>query len=187
MAERRRKGLCFNCDEQYVRGHKCQRLFYLEVTDPDGTDLPEEAAHQEPPPLISLHVITGIRSADTMQIRVAIGPHVLTALLDSGSTHNFVSEVAAHKVGLRFDDSSGARVTVANGDRVACRGVALNVAIRVDDDHFQVDCYAIPLDCYDLVLGVQFLRTLGPILWDFDDLCLAFWHRDRRVLWHGLG
>ena len=101
MAERRRQGLCFNCDEQYVRGHKCQRLFYLEVTDTDDNDLPEEAAHQEePPPLISLHAITSIRSADTMQIRVAIGPHVLTALLDSGSTHNFVSEVAAHKVGL---------------------------------------------------------------------------------------
>ena len=87
MAERHRQGLCFNCDEQYVHGHKCQRLFYLEVTDDDDdTDLPEETAHQEEsPPLISLHAITGIRSADTMHIRVAIGPHVLTALLDSGS------------------------------------------------------------------------------------------------------
>jgi hypothetical protein len=27
--ERQRKGLCFNCDEPYVRGHVCQRLFYL--------------------------------------------------------------------------------------------------------------------------------------------------------------
>jgi hypothetical protein len=33
MADRRRQGLCYNCDEPYVRGHKCQRLFYLEVTD----------------------------------------------------------------------------------------------------------------------------------------------------------
>ena len=69
------------------------------TTDPDDTDLPEETTHQEePPPLIALHAITGIRSADTMQIRVAIGPHVLTALLDSSSTHNFVSGVAAHRV-----------------------------------------------------------------------------------------
>lgn len=30
---RRRQGLCFNCDEPYVRGHVCQRLFYLEVDD----------------------------------------------------------------------------------------------------------------------------------------------------------
>ena len=35
LAERRRQGLCYSCDEQYSPDHKCQRLFYLEVTDPD--------------------------------------------------------------------------------------------------------------------------------------------------------
>ena len=33
LAERREKGLCFNCDEKFSRGHRCQRLFYLEVID----------------------------------------------------------------------------------------------------------------------------------------------------------
>ena len=28
--ERRRQGLCYNCDEPYVPGHVCQWLFYLE-------------------------------------------------------------------------------------------------------------------------------------------------------------
>lgn len=50
-----------------------------------------------------------------------------------------------------------------------------------------VDCYAILLDCYDVVLGVKYLRSLGPILWDFDDLCMAFWHQGRRILWRGIG
>ena len=31
--ERRRQGLCFNCDEPYTPGHACPRLFYLEVAD----------------------------------------------------------------------------------------------------------------------------------------------------------
>jgi hypothetical protein len=35
MAERRRQGLCYNCDELFVRGHHCQRLFYLEVSAND--------------------------------------------------------------------------------------------------------------------------------------------------------
>jgi hypothetical protein len=33
MAERRKLGLCYNCDEQFVHGYKCARLFYLEVPD----------------------------------------------------------------------------------------------------------------------------------------------------------
>src|SRR3990170_4776347 len=31
--ERRRQGLCFNCDETYMPGHVCPRLFYLEAAD----------------------------------------------------------------------------------------------------------------------------------------------------------
>lgn len=50
---------------------------------------------------------------------------------------------------------------VANGDRMACRGLAYDVAICIGEEHFMVDCYSIPLDCYDMVLGVAWLRTLG--------------------------
>ncbi|KAK8951685.1 hypothetical protein KSP39_PZI004151 [Platanthera zijinensis] len=35
MLQRRAHGLCYNCDEQYTRGHKCNRLFYLHVEDSD--------------------------------------------------------------------------------------------------------------------------------------------------------
>ena len=37
--ERRRKGLCFNCDELYVPGHVCPRLFYLETVDDVAADV----------------------------------------------------------------------------------------------------------------------------------------------------
>jgi hypothetical protein len=37
MADRCRQDLCYNCDKPFVRGHHCQRHFYLEVTaDDDG-------------------------------------------------------------------------------------------------------------------------------------------------------
>ena len=39
LLERRRQGLCFNCDEPYTPGHACSRLFYLEVAD----YIPEDA------------------------------------------------------------------------------------------------------------------------------------------------
>jgi len=50
MALRRKQGLCYNCDEPYVRGHKCARLFFLEVADyiveePDDADPDDGAGH----------------------------------------------------------------------------------------------------------------------------------------------
>jgi len=106
MAERRKQGLCYNCDEPYVRGHKCARLFFLEASDylveePEEVDtVPATAAPSQSPfdpeePLISLSAITGIRMEDTMQLRVQISAHEFRALLNSGSTHNFVSLPAA--------------------------------------------------------------------------------------------
>ncbi|KAG6489677.1 hypothetical protein ZIOFF_050953 [Zingiber officinale] len=46
MAERRAKGLCFNYDESYSTGHKCKRLFWIEVPDDDreGEEEREEVA-----------------------------------------------------------------------------------------------------------------------------------------------
>ncbi|XP_048559795.1 uncharacterized protein LOC125540230 [Triticum urartu] len=39
LLERRRQGLCFNCDEPYTPAHACPRLFYLAVAD----YIPEDA------------------------------------------------------------------------------------------------------------------------------------------------
>lgn len=112
MADRCKLGLCYNCDEPYVRGHKCPHLFYLEVTDyvvkepeddepPAATDT-EAAAFDPEQPMISLHAIAEIRTEDTMQLYVTIGNEQFVALLDSGSTHNFVSGNITRCVGLQF-------------------------------------------------------------------------------------
>ena len=104
-----------------------------------------------------------------------------------GSTHNFICGDIARRIGLQFQPCPGAGVIIANGDRVACRGLARDVGVRIANEMFTIDCYSIPIDSYDMVLGVTFLRTLGPILWDFDDLCMAFSREGRRVFWRGIG
>jgi len=56
MLEHRRQGLCFNCDEPYVRDHQCQRLFFLKadyflantVVDNDGAKEALQEASEGP-------------------------------------------------------------------------------------------------------------------------------------------
>ena len=56
------------------------------------------------------------------------------------------------------------RVTVANGDRLPCQGIDRQVPITIGGEHFTITCVGIDLGCFDFILGIGFLRTLGPIL-----------------------
>lgn len=76
-------------------------------------------------------------------------------------------------------------VKVANRDKVSYAGRVPEVTIQIGQEYLS-DCYAIPLDGYNLVLGMTFLCSLGPILWDFDVLYIAFWRGGRRILWQGV-
>jgi len=43
------------------------------------------------------------------------------------------------------------------------------------------------LGCFDCILGVDYVRTLGAILWDFEAMTMAFWRDGRRICWKGMG
>lgn len=179
--------LCFNCDEQYTRGHKCQKLFYLEVADSDEDTKDDQEQHVPGEPLISLHAIAGVRSDDTMKVRVQVGEQEFTALINTWSTHNFFSAQAAQAAELQFEANTGTRVTMANGDRMPCSGLARDVEIKIGTNIFTINAYSIPLVCFDVVLGVALLKPLHTVMLDFDDLVVAFNYNGKHAFWKGLG
>jgi len=92
--EHRHLGLRFNCDERYVCGHNrsCKKLFYLDMDyDADDADDTEDL-------WVSLLVFTGIHTVHTtwvpsaaLQLMVRVILVHLRALVDSGSSHNFIN------------------------------------------------------------------------------------------------
>jgi hypothetical protein len=75
MTTRRAQGLCFNYDEQFIPGHRCKKLYIMEIDpflDDDGaaadTGKVEVMA-------ISLAAIAGVqpRSGNTLRLIVTIG------------------------------------------------------------------------------------------------------------------
>jgi predicted aspartyl protease len=196
MGERRRMGLCYNCDEQFVRGHQCKRLFNLITDDPENSAAEAEAeaalhaalmAEQptqegqatpnEETPRVSLYAIAGIRTRDTIVIPVFVNGQRLEALVDTGSSHTFIDTAVARRIKLESEPAN-LRVTVANGDKVPCAAVARGILMLVGREEFPITCFSIGLGNFDLVLGADYLRTLGTILLDLDSLRMAFqWRR----------
>lgn len=52
MALRREQGLCFNCDEKFVKGHKCSSKFFIMIVD-DDTNIPTDDVFNLPEPKLS--------------------------------------------------------------------------------------------------------------------------------------
>nr|QHU79743.1 hypothetical protein [Oryza coarctata] len=162
--ERRRLGLCYNCNEKYTRGqnHVCGRLFY--ISDVEIADLDDAAATEAPDtkaPVFSLHAVTGVPICDIMQISMSLGATTLVVLLDTGSTHNFIAKATALRIGLLVQPRPRLTATVANGERVTCLGVFRQAPISIDDNEFHVDLFVMPLAGYDLL----FYRHGRAVCW----------------------
>ncbi|PPS18151.1 hypothetical protein GOBAR_AA02408 [Gossypium barbadense] len=115
---------------------------------------------------ISLHAIRGTCNSSTMQLPAKVSGKIVLVLVDSGNTHNFLCEGLVPRLGLKIQKKRGLQFVVAN-------------------DNFQADFYTIPLEGFDMILGVKWLCTLGPILWDFSSLIMQFVVNKKKILWQG--
>jgi hypothetical protein len=185
MAQRRDTRLCYNCPAEFSKEHmkECtmKGIYLLEIDDNAPADDPDTEDV-----CASLHAITGIASSTTMHLGVTLENTHVRALVDSGSTHCFVATATAHRLGLDPLPRPGLTIGIANGDRIACVGVCPAVPITIGSERFDIDIFIIPLGGCEMVLGCQWLRTLGPILWDFKRLAMSFWRSGHRVQWIGL-
>jgi hypothetical protein len=156
IAQHQKEGRYFHCHNMFTNGHKkvCKQLFIIEVVGDDDKSSPPDNVEA---PIISLHALTGIRphSGRTMQLVVTINGTCLTALLDSGSTHNFVDVEAAARVSIQLGPPLGLHVAVTNRDHVPSLGYCRHMLFSIADELFVIDCYGIALNLHEMVLDVQ--------------------------------
>ena len=142
IASRRERGLCFNCEEKFHRGHRCSSRFFLLITDEEDPPLshipnfdPPITLTHDPVPIqptdppesppsysaqISLNSLAGHVAPETIRFIGAISDHPLLLLVDGGSTHNFVQQQLVTQLGLSCRTTSPLRVMVGNGQYLEC-------------------------------------------------------------------
>jgi hypothetical protein len=76
---------------------------------------------------------------------------------------------------------------VANDNRVTSPGCCRDLSVSIGNEQFIIDCYGLSIGSYDMVLGVQWLESLGLVLWDFASWTIAFMRNGHHVLWTAVG
>ncbi|XP_056698640.1 uncharacterized protein [Spinacia oleracea] len=184
-AEKIAKGLCYYCDQHYDRNHKCQfkepQLFTVEifsseekvdaVSDEEINDSEDEGLVD---PVLSLNALSGNQTFQTMRVKGLVGSKLFHVLVDSGSTHKFLDLDLAKKMGCKIEAIPIQHVAVADGNHLNCQHVCKEFTWEMQGRIFKADVMLIALGGCDMVLGVQWLATLGPICWDFKELKMEF-------------
>lgn len=76
---------------------------------------------------------------------MSVGAASFTALLDIGSTHNFITEDAARHTSLEVHLNPRLTAIVVNGERISCPSVLRQAPISIAGEDFHVDLYIMPL------------------------------------------
>ena len=200
MDERRKRGLFYNCDEKWGIGHKCKntKLFLLEgielacggqsgvqITELEeelGSEVATKVVSQDKEVEITLYALTGTPTPGSIRVRGMVNGNGLVILIDTGSTYNFVDASLIYGLQLRIDVSKVLEVKVANGSVVKSLGFCSNVPVCIQGVKFCIQFHVLALGGYDVVLGTQWLSTLGEIQWNFRFLTMGFCYEDHKVL-----
>jgi len=190
MSERRSKGICYFCEEPYTPTHalthKKLEIHVIDLNDMAVEPVDEFEDTQEEDssfmdPQISVNALTGITSYKTMKGIGYYKKKPLHILIDSRSAHNFLDEDVAKKLGCPITHIPTLSVAVADGARVTINSIIKQFSWSLHNTEFSSEMLLIPLGCCDVVLGIEWLRTLGDITWNFDRLSMQFYVHGKKL------
>ena len=104
----------------------------------------------------------GLTSLKTMKLQWTIGVQLVVILIDSGATHNFISSELVRKMAIPIETTKAYGVLLGTGF-VQGAGICKQVTVCLQDIEILEDFLPFYLSSSDIILGIQWLETLGNI------------------------
>ena len=151
---------CFLCDgPHYIKDCPAKRaISAITVTSQaEGSEANKDGALMG-----SLQLLNVIQAAPKVQAKgllyvdATINGKAVTAMVDTGASHNFVSIEEAQRLGLRTTDGGGS-IKAVNSEARRIKGVARGVQTKLGTWDGPIDYSVVPMDDFRVVLGLEFL------------------------------
>jgi hypothetical protein len=123
MDHRRALGLCFKCGEKYYSGQQCKVKVHMLIDQENELEEYELNGEKEETTIVEEVVVSMFASSinshlSTMRFKGKIGSKEVYALLDSGSTSNFVHPTVLQGVGCIIVETNPIVVMMTTGIKV---------------------------------------------------------------------
>ena len=98
----------------------------------------------------------------------------MTTLVDGGATHNFIDASLVARRGLCTEEFEGFHVVVADVYTMTCLDMIPDLEVKLGNYTLTDTFYVVDLSDTDVVLGVQWLYSLGEIGFNYQTLTMSF-------------
>jgi hypothetical protein len=122
----------------------------------------------------TIATLSGIPRYNTLRLKGLVQGQRMTALVDGGATHNFIDASLVARRGLRTEEFEGFHVAVADGYTMTCLDMIPDLEIKLGNYTLTDTFYVVDLSDTDVVLGVQWLYSLGEIGFNYQTLTMSF-------------
>ncbi|KAF2313837.1 hypothetical protein GH714_018224 [Hevea brasiliensis] len=134
---------------------------------------------------LPLFSVGGIQRPRTMKFQGWIANQPVVVLVDSGASHNFISNQLVQRLQLPVSATPSFNVKLGDGCKVSSTGLCKQLELQLLDYTVNTDCYVFPLGGVDFILGVAWLETLGEIHANWRQMTLKFQMGNRTVILQG--
>jgi hypothetical protein len=201
-AYRRANNLCFTCGEKWTgRNHKCPTQIPLHIiqelldamhVDPDPDYASSEEDSEASPGQVVMSVQQGssmpnnVKKNRTMRLRGFIGKQEVLILVDSGSARTFVSQELAAQIKQDQVACDPLKFTAADGSQMLSDKYIPHLQWHLQGHCFTYDTRILPLKCYDMILGADWLEDHSPMWIHWKRKLMKFTHNKKRVVLKGV-
>jgi hypothetical protein len=116
---------------------------------------------------ISCNALDRIRNPQTLKIKGYIKNKKAIVLIDSSSTHNFIHYKLAKALNFFVYLASTFQIMIADGETINCSGKCNKINLTMGEYVMNSTMISIPMVGVDLVLGIQWLQSLGTMVFNF--------------------
>ena len=124
---------------------------------------------------------TQVTPRQTLKLLAQIGKHKVLILVDFGSIGTFVSEQLVSHLKLKTTACEATTYKAADGGLMLCDQKVTQLPWFIQGHKFVSDAKVLPLKCYDLILGEDWLEDCSPLLIDYKLKTMQFMYQGKTV------
>jgi hypothetical protein len=141
---------------------------------------------EETTPTISCHALVDISTPQTLKIQGYIKKKKVSMLIDFGSTHNFINYKLEKYLNCFVYPTPEFQVMIVNGGTINCSRKCHSIKLNMGEYLLDSPMISIQMGGVDVVLGVQWLQSLGIVSLNFQDIFMRFSLEGKEIELRGI-